>query len=114
MFRPEQRKTVEHRLSLPEILEDLLVDGRLSAGHLRRLKPLSPGAIHPLVFLAEQKIADLANPDQTLDMSALLHWLSQRSEQDVVEIDPLKINVAAVAEVMSRAFAERHREKSRP
>jgi general secretion pathway protein E len=27
----------------------------------------------------------------------------------VVEIDPLKINVAAVAEVMSRAFAERHR-----
>ena len=109
MFQPEQRKTVEHRLSLPEILEDLLTDGRLSAGHLRRLKPLSPGAIHPLVFLAEQKVADLANPDQTLDMSALLHWLSQRSEQDVVEIDPLKINVAAVAEVMSRAFAERHR-----
>jgi hypothetical protein len=27
----------------------------------------------------------------------------------VVEIDPLKINVAAVSEVMSRAFAERHR-----
>lgn len=109
MFQPEQRKSVEHRLSLPELLEDLLADGRLSAGHLRRLKPLSPGAIHPLVFLAEQKISDLANPDRTLDMSALLHWLGQRSGQEVVEIDPLKIKVAAVADVMSRAFAERHR-----
>jgi general secretion pathway protein E len=41
-------------------------------------------------------------------MARLLRWLGERCEQPVVEIDPLKINVAAVAEVMSRAFAERH------
>jgi general secretion pathway protein E len=42
-------------------------------------------------------------------MAALLAWLSQRTGQAVYDIDPLKINVGAVAEVMSREFARRHR-----
>ncbi len=109
MFQSEHSKTVEHRLSLKELLEALLSDGRLSAADLRRLQSLATGAVHPLVFLAEQKLKDIANPGQILDITVLLQWLGQRTGQDVVEIDPLKINVAAVAEVMSRAFAERHR-----
>jgi general secretion pathway protein E len=96
-------------LTLKALLEDLLADGRVAAGDLRRLQGLSTGVIHPLVFLAEQKLRDLENPELTLDMSALLRWLSGRSGQAVVEIDPLKINVSEVSEVMSRAFAERHR-----
>jgi general secretion pathway protein E len=42
-------------------------------------------------------------------MPRLLLWLSERVGQAVFRIDPLKINVTAVADVMSRAFAERHR-----
>jgi general secretion pathway protein E len=42
-------------------------------------------------------------------MDALLSWLAERIDQPVYRIDPLKINVSAIAEVMSRAFAERHR-----
>ena len=42
-------------------------------------------------------------------MDTLLAWLGEKSGQQVYQIDPLKINVTAVAEVMSRAFAERHR-----
>jgi general secretion pathway protein E len=99
----------EHKLSLRELLEGLLSDGRISAADLRRLQSLSPGSIHPLVFLAEQKLADFAAPGQKLDMTTLLTWLGARTDQGVVEIDPLKINVAAISEVMSRPFAERHR-----
>ena len=100
---------VEHKLSLRELLEGLLSDGRIAAGDLRRLQGFSPGSIHPLVFLAEQKLADLAAPHAVLDMAALLTWLGGRCGQAVVEIDPLKINVGAIAEVMSRPYAERHR-----
>ncbi|MEM6773923.1 MAG: GspE/PulE family protein, partial [Pseudomonadota bacterium] len=100
---------VEHKLSMRELLEGLLSDGRISAADLRRLQGLSPGSIHPLVLLSEQKLVDFAAKDRVLDMSALLTWLGERSEQAVVEIDPLKINVAAISEVMSRPFAERHR-----
>ena len=95
-FRPEQP------LSIRLLLEGLLTDGRISAADMRRLQGVVPGALHPLVFLAEQKMTDLAEPDRVLGMSELLGWLSERTEQAVVEIDPLKINVAAVAEVMSR------------
>ena len=109
MLKTDQGSQVEHRLTLRELLEGLLSDGRISAGNLRRLQGLSPASIHPLVFLAEQKLADLATPGATLDMAAILAWLGQRCGQEPVEIDPLKINVAAVAEVMSRPFAERHR-----
>ncbi len=42
-------------------------------------------------------------------MDVLLAWLSQRVDQPVYEIDPLKINVTTVADVTSKAFAQRHR-----
>ncbi len=109
MLQSDNSDSPERALSLKGLLEDLLRDGRISAGDLRRLQGLSPGAIHPLVFLAEQKLADLASPGQVLTMESLLAWLGERCGQSVVEIDPLKIDVAAVAEVMSRPFAERHR-----
>ena len=78
MLKPDQSQGAEHRLSLRELLEGLLSDGRISAGNLRRLQGLSPASIHPLVFLAEQKLPDLATPGATLDMPALLGWLGGR------------------------------------
>ncbi len=102
-------QTMEHRLDLPKLVEELYADGRITADERSRLGKSSPVKIHPLVFLAEQKLQDAANPGRPLDMDALLHWLGQRVEQPVYRIDPLKINVTAISEVMSRAFAERHR-----
>jgi general secretion pathway protein E len=109
MLKADAKFQVERRLTLDELLEALAADGRIDDVERRRLATLSAGAIHPLVFIAEQKMPDSARADSTLTMDALLVWLSERCGQDVVEIDPLKINVAEVAEVMSRAFAERHR-----
>ena len=109
MLNADAQTAVERKLTLDELLTGLRRDGRISSGDLRRLAALSPGAVHPLVFLAEQKLADAAHPGKSLDMDALLLWLSEHCGQKVVQIDPLKIDVAAVADVMSRAFAERHR-----
>ncbi|MCB1699493.1 MAG: type II/IV secretion system protein [Pseudomonadales bacterium] len=100
---------LEHRLELVTLARDLNAEGRLSAADLARVIKAPMVRVHPLVFLAEQKLADTAAPGRTHDMDGLLAWLGDKSGQAVYQIDPLKINVTAVAEVMSRAFAERHR-----
>ena len=99
----------EHRLSLSTLARELYDDGRLGAEDLARVSKSSIVKVHPLVFLAEQKLSDAAVPGRILTMDSLLDWLGKRVDQAVYEIDPLKINVSDVSEVMSQAFAERHR-----
>ena len=96
-------------LHLPSVIADLMSDGHLSEADGQRLSKSLIGSVHPLVFLAEQKLADPSRAGRPLDMDALLAWLSKRVDQPVYEIDPLKINVTTVADVMSKAFAQRHR-----
>ena len=100
---------LEHRLSLSTLAQDLKADGLLSDEDLGRIGLSTKVKVHPLVFLAEQKLVDASAPGILLTMERLLTWLGARVDQEVYRIDPLKINVAAVADVMSQAFAERHR-----
>ena len=100
---------MEQRLSLPSLVHDLNADGRLSDSDLKNIGNAAVGAVHPLVYLAEQKLADAANSGTFLTMDVLLAWLSEKCGQPVYQIDPLKINVGAIADVMSLAFAQRHK-----
>ncbi len=100
---------MEHRLSLTTLAQDLNADGYLADADLVRIGLSSKLKVHPLVFLAEQQIPDASAAGKFLTMERLLAWLGNRVGQGVYRIDPLKINVTAVADVMSRAFAERHR-----
>lgn len=99
----------EHPLSLRGLLQDLLADERLTEADVAAANRGPRLKVHPLVALAEQNLPDAAAPGETLGMDRLLAWLAQKTGQPVFRIDPLKINVSAIAEVMSRAFAERHR-----
>jgi general secretion pathway protein E len=101
--------TREQHLSLPILLRQLCADGLLSNEHLSRIGPASLVRVHPLVHLHEQKLPDATRPGRELEMERLLQWLSDKTGQSVFEIDPLKINVTEIAEVMSQAFAERHK-----
>jgi general secretion pathway protein E len=100
---------LEHRLSLSTVAQDLKADGRLTDVDFARIGVSTRLKVHPLVYLAEQQLPDGAAPGTLLTMERLLEWLGERVGQGCYRIDPLKINVAAVADVMSRAFAERHR-----
>ncbi len=109
MTAPDASLQRERKLSLPELVVLLRRDGCLSEADASRLSGVTIGSVHPLVFLAEQRLADASRPGTALTMDRLLSWLGNRVGQAVYEIDPLRINVGAVADVMSRAFAERHR-----
>ncbi|HVE54466.1 MAG TPA: ATPase, T2SS/T4P/T4SS family [Ramlibacter sp.] len=65
-------------------------------------------AQHPLVRLAAVAIAR-ASDGKPLDIEMLTQWLAQRIGLDYLRIDPLKVDVGKVADVMSAAYAERHR-----
>ncbi len=100
-------------LSVAELLQELQADGRLDADEARRVPIMPPreegGRVHPLSHLVAQNLHDRARAGRTLSMDSLLEWLGERCGQPFKRIDPLKIDVAAVTEVMSFAFAQRHR-----
>ncbi|MEP5566210.1 MAG: GspE/PulE family protein [Halioglobus sp.] len=102
-------QTMEHRLELAPLAHQLHSDGRITREDMERVTRNTRVKVHPLIFLAEQKLEDPSLGGRLLDMDQLLAWLGAATDQSVYQIDPLKINVTAVAEVMSQAFAERHR-----
>ncbi|MFV0477986.1 MAG: GspE/PulE family protein [Parahaliea sp.] len=103
------QKMAEMPLTLIYLLQGLHEDGLLADSELARLGKAAIKGVLPLVFLSEQKVEDISRPGRLLDMDRLLHWLAARTDQTYYRIDPLKINVSEVVDLMSRAFAERHR-----
>ena len=86
----------ERSLDLRSLVEELKVAGLLSETDFQRMTDVNAGSMHPLVYLAEQKFTR-PDGDQLLDMESLLDWLAKESSQGVYQIDPLKINVGAIA-----------------
>ncbi|PKO68989.1 MAG: type II secretion system protein E [Betaproteobacteria bacterium HGW-Betaproteobacteria-16] len=65
-------------------------------------------AQHPLQRLAVVGMARKSD-GHVLDAEALTQWLAERSGLSYMRIDPLKVDVGKVADVMSAAYAERHK-----
>src|SRR4051812_8249604 len=100
----------DHRLNLGEILDWLIEDQLVApaaAEQLRKERRYYRGALHPLVIVADQKWKLPTPPQRPLTLDTLAEWLAKRVGMDYVHIDPLKINFAAVTEVMSSAYATR-------
>jgi general secretion pathway protein E len=103
----------ERALDSRWLLDELLRAGRIGGADAERILRVprfgEDAKLHPIEWIAAQKPQDLANPGRNLSTEALLEWLGGRVQQPYFHIDPLKINVTAITEVMSFAFAQRHR-----
>jgi general secretion pathway protein E len=102
----------EFQLDLPVLLEAIVEDGYLSQRQAediliarRTKKELS---MHPLEIIASREFENWRAEGRTLDLETMTLWLAERSAHPYVRIDPLKINVNAVTEVMGYEFAQRH------
>ena len=71
---------MEQRLELVTLARDLHADGRLSDVEMARVVKTPAVRVHPLVFLAEQKLGDAAAPGKQLEMDDLLSWLGGKAE----------------------------------
>ncbi len=102
------------RLALEPVLDALVADGLLSAEaaaqaragsrHVRSLE-----AVHPLVLLANLKLPSAQRPGTGLGLEALTEWLAGASGLPYLRIDPTRIVVAEVTDLVSQAYARRHR-----
>lgn len=103
---------VDRTLDLRNILTDLQQDGRIDAEAMNHLlgtsRSLEQAAMHPVSYVASQGLDDLTRPSKKLDEMAITAWLADKSKLQVFHIDPMKLQVAELAGVMSYQFAKRH------
>ena len=102
------------RLSLEDLLAALVVDGHISADDAKQLRMghlagRSTVELNPLVIIANAKFTNLRDPGRPLSLEGLTEWLAAHAGLPYLKIDPMKINVAAVTQVVSHAYAQRHR-----
>lgn len=100
-------------LDLKGFLNGLCVSGRISQEDLEFVvsnhrKP-EERSHHILLYLADLELEDRLGAGRVLDIETLTMELSKQCSQDYYRIDPLKIDVAEVTQVMSLAFAKRHK-----
>jgi len=94
-----------------QLVEWLSEDGVISPEEARRTIARCSQAEsmqHPLVRLAAVAMTRAAD-GKPLDIESLTQYLAQRCGLDYLRIDPLKVEVAKVADTMSAAYAERHK-----
>lgn len=99
-------------LSLKSILDDLQADGRLSQPDANVLtgsaRSKEEAAMHPLTYIANQRLDDQANPGLILNSETLSHWMAEKAGLPFFHLDTLKLKAGEVTKVMSLAFAGRH------
>ncbi|MEC8427058.1 MAG: GspE/PulE family protein [Pseudomonadota bacterium] len=104
--------TSDRVLDLRGLVNDLVGDGHLSQEDANLLtsqtRSREQAAMHPLTYIGSHLFEDQAISGGVLDEAILTEWLAGKADLNVVHIDPLKMNVSALTEVMSYAFAKRH------
>ncbi len=105
--------TSSYRLvDIANILGDLVNDQRLQQAEANMVSGASrtreQSAMHPLNYIASLGLDDMAKPGRKLSEEVLCEWLAEKSQLPLYHIDPLKVKVNEVTEVMSFAFAKRH------
>ncbi len=107
-------KAVSHpagRLDWRRLLRWLHEDGVISSAmHEQTAQRFAAGdsVQHPLVRLANAQLLH-AKTGKPLELDTLTEWLAGHIGMPYVRIDPLKVDVGRVADVMSITYAERRR-----
>ncbi|HXF78860.1 MAG TPA: ATPase, T2SS/T4P/T4SS family, partial [Usitatibacter sp.] len=101
-------KTADRKLSLKEVLDWMVEDGLVDAPAAAKLVQearLRAIARHPIVTVAEARLRAAKPPNALLTAPIVTEWLAGRVRMPFYHIDPLKIDLKAVTQVMSSDYA---------
>ena len=107
--RPSERPPagkLDWRKLLDWLREDGLIEREDADRTIKRFGS-AQSAQHPLVRLGAAGLVRKGQGGKTLDLEALTEWLAARCGLPYLRIDPLKVDVGRVADVMSINYAER-------
>ena len=97
-------------LRIEEILTLMIADGLIAASDAETLaRSRTRRAEHPLEIIAEQNWHSAAGPRRALTLEWLVEWLAGKLNVPYLHIDPLRIDLTAVTQSMTNAYAERYR-----
>lgn len=99
------------RLDWRSLLQWLQDDGLVNGADAARVRTrfgAGDSSQHPLLRLGGASLSDIRN-GRALDAEALTEWLAGHLGLPYLRIDPLKVDVGRVADVMSIAYAESRR-----
>ncbi len=101
------------KLSLDLVLSSLLSDGWITHSDANRVRASSSGGVHlnlhPLIQIANEKVANQQVDNIALDIETLSKWLAQKAHLDYFRIDAMKIDMDSVTGIISQAYATRHK-----
>jgi general secretion pathway protein E len=99
----------DHKLTLEEVLEDLIADGLITPEAASDLKiavsAKERAGLHALEIIAEHRLTRAKPPSRVLSLEELTLWLARRSGLGYLRIDPLKVDVASVGRLVTSAYA---------
>lgn len=104
-------KAGDRKLQLKEVLDWLVEDGLLekepAAKLLHDTRLSGRAGRHPLVTISEARLRSPVPPHGSVQLEGLMVWLATRLRMPFYHIDPLKIDLKAVTQVMSSEYAQR-------
>ena len=109
----QSESNIERKIRLDDLLPLLEADGFIDTTQAAKLENQAKQGVggklhlHPLVWLAGQKLPDRRDPTRHVDLEALTAWYANREGFEYLRIDPLKIDVEAVTGLVSHAYASR-------
>jgi len=103
-------KVRDHPLRLEEILTLMVADGLIPGSDAETLaRSRNRPSDHPLEVIAGQNWHSATGPRKSLTLEWLVEWLAGKLDVPYLHIDPLKIDLTAVTQSMTNAYAERYR-----
>src|SRR5688572_30766414 len=102
---------IDRRLQLREVVdwlvEDGLVEPAVGARILDEARFVRGTPKHPLTVLGESRLRSKKPPSPFITPETLTEWLAARLKIPAYRIDPLKIDLKAVTQVMSSDYAQK-------
>ncbi|MFZ6749539.1 GspE/PulE family protein [Undibacterium sp. Ren11W] len=107
-------KSVQKHLSIQQIFTWLMSDGIIKKENAKAeftnaqvILRNGPATMHALTAVAQTKLHSELAPHQLLSLDWLTEWTARKCDLPFYRIDPLKIDFAKVADVMSSTYATR-------
>jgi general secretion pathway protein E len=101
------------RLDLDEVLAILQHEGAIAEADVKRVRAASRHSgraeIHPLVIVANAKLEHAHHKGEVLTLEWLAEWTARHAGLPYMRIDPTKVDVNAVGQVVTAQYANRYR-----
>ena len=113
-FQTAARFGANRKLDLESVLNALVEDNLLSASDADKVRGdvrIARGSLelHPLVVIANLKLYNQSQSEKTLTLESLTEWLAEQAALPYLKIDPMKIKLSEVTEVIGQAYAQRYK-----